>query len=514
MTTLKNIQIPDIGGATDVAVIDILVRLGDRINAGDGLVTLESDKATMEVPSSHSGIVKEIKVSPNDKVREGTVVVVLEMDDAPITVSAVDVHPQVSSVEHVVVVPDIGTTGTVPVIDVLVNVGDQVEVDTPLITLESDKATMDVPSPVAGLVTAIKLAVGNLVAQGTEILVLQTAAVPVPVILTESRPASTSPPPPPVTAPSLSAPVSSPAPSIGTDVYAGPAVRRLAREFGVDLRRVNGSGRHRRVTVADVQQYVKGELAKTQSVTAGTMSAVEAPVVDFAKFGATEKIALTRIQKLSSKGLHRNWLLVPHVTQFGEADITHLEALRTAQKSAAQSRDVKLTPLVYIMKAVVRALQEFPRFNSSLAPDGEHIILKKYFHIGVAVDTPDGLVVPVVRDVDQKDIFVLASELAQVSAAARAGQLKAHDMQGGCFSISSLGGIGGTSFTPIINVPEVAILGVSRSFMKPVYDGKNFIPQLTLPLSLSYDHRVIDGALGARFIAFLSECLATIEQYL
>jgi len=401
-------------------------------------------------------------------------------------------------------VPDVGGAAEVDVIEVLVKAGDHVKVDTPLITLESDKATMEVPSSDEGVVKELKIKTGDKVSTGSVILVLEvTAATPVTekkVAAPEKTPAKAEP-----------TPVAKPQPAVTSseDVHAGPAVRRLARELGVDLAKVRGTGPKQRVIKQDVYAYVKNYLSQ-----GGGAALPEAPVVDFTKFGAIETQPLSRIKKLSGKNLHRNWLLVPHVTQFGEADITGLEAFRQAEKAEMEQKGIKLTPLVFIMRAVVACLKQFPQFNASLDPSNENLILKKYFHIGVAVDTPDGLVVPVIRDVDKKSITDLAKELAIVSEKARKKQLTANDMQGGCFSISSLGGIGGTAFTPIVNVPEVAILGVSKSAHKPVYQDGEFVPRLILPLSLSYDHRVIDGADGARFMVHLTNMLSDIRHML
>lgn len=407
-----------------------------------------------------------------------------------------------------IVVPDIGGATDVIVIEVLVKVGDLIKAEMPLITLESDKATMEVPAADVGVVKEVKVKVGDKVSQGSPIFVIETK---------EAAAEKTQ---QPKAAPVVQAIVPEVQPQTGTvmqagynaDVHAGPAVRKIAREFGVDLAQVQGTGPKQRLLVEDIQAYVKSRLSNL--ATSGTSGLPIAPVVDFAKFGPIEKQALTRIQKLSGKNLHRNWLLVPHVTQFGEADVTELEAFRNAQKVALEKQGVKLTPLVFIMKAVVAALKNFPQFNSSLDSSGENLVLKNYFHIGVAVDTPDGLVVPVIRDVDQKGLMDLAKELNIVSEKARNRQLTANDMQGGCFSISSLGGIGGTAFTPIVNVPEVAILGVSKSSHKPVYQSGAFVPRMMLPLALSYDHRVIDGADGARFMVYLSNVLSDIRNLL
>lgn len=413
-----------------------------------------------------------------------------------------------------ITVPDIGGASDVDVIEVLVKVGDAVKVDAPLITLESDKATMEVPSTDEGVVKEIHVKVGDKISEGKTILVLETAKTeevekPAEKTVQSKKEAPSE----------KSAPVEKVQPQTGTvitagynaDVHAGPAVRKLAREFSVDLNQVTGSGPKERILKEDVQAFVKSKISQVPATTAGLPAA---PEIDFAKFGPITSEPLSRIQKISGKNLHRNWLLVPHVTQFGEADITLLEDFRQAQKSTLEKQGIKLTPLVFIMKAVVTALKEFPQFNASLDASGENIIMKNYFHVGVAVDTPDGLVVPVVRDVDQKGLSDLAKALSDVSEKARKKQLTANDMQGGCFSISSLGGIGGTAFTPIINVPEVAILGVSKSSYKPVYQDGGFVPRLMLPLSLSYDHRVIDGADGARFMVYLSSMLSDIRNLL
>jgi len=424
--TTKNITVPDIGGATDVDVIEVLVKAGDRIKVDSPLVTLESDKATMEVPSSDAGIVKEVKVKTGDKVSQGSVVLVLEIEQATAE----------KSVEKPAGKSEKPASVTLP-------------------------KTVETPAPV-----------------------------------TESK-----------------ADVVISADYNNADIHAGPAVRKLAREFGVDLGRVQPTGPKQRILKEDVQTYVKSRLAQVSATTVGT-GLPAAPSVDFAKFGPVETQALSRIKKMAGKNLHRNWLLVPHVTQFGEADITELENFRQSQKADMEKQGVKLTPLVFIMKAVVASLKAFPQFNSSLDPTGENIILKNYYHIGVAVDTPDGLVVPVIRDVDKKGMVDLARELSEISEKARKKQLTANDMQGGCFSISSLGGIGGTAFTPIVNLPEVAILGVSKSSHKPVYQDDAFVPKFMLPLSLSYDHRVIDGADGARFMVHLGDMLSDIRNLL
>ncbi len=425
-----------------------------------------------------------------------------------------------------IIVPDIGGAKDVDVIELLVKPGDTIAQETSLITLEGDKATMEIPSPLAGVVREMKVKVGDKVSQGSLILTLETteagAAKPTEPAKQPAA-ASTSPAAPtaekapaPATAASPTTPtktVAAETPTESTsatsDIHAGPAVRRIAREFGIDLHQIPGTGEKNRVTKEDMQRFVKAALSRSGNA-AGGLAVASAPVIDFSQFGDIETKPLSRIKKLTGVNVHRSWVTVPHVTQFGHADITELEEFRERQKASAEKQGVKLTPLVFIMKAVVAALKAYPNFNASLDANGEQLILKKYFHIGVAVDTPNGLVVPVIRDVDKKSLFTLAQELAQISQKAREKGLSVTDMQGGCFTISSLGGIGGTAFTPIVNTPEVAILGVSKSSIQPIYQNNTFVPRLMLPLSLSYDHRVIDGADGARFIVYLTERLSDI----
>lgn len=412
-----------------------------------------------------------------------------------------------------IIVPDIGGS-EVDVIEVLVKVGDHVKVDQPLLTLESDKATMDLPSSDDGVIKELKVAVGDKISQGKTIAVLETADSP----KKEAPKAETSKPETKVETtpnkPEKTAPLPEPKEEeIAAGVHAGPAIRKLAREFGVDLIKITPTGPKNRILKEDLEAYVKSRLAMADAG-GGKGLVPEMPVIDFTKFGAIETQALSKIKKLSGKNLHRNWLIVPHVTQFGEADITELENFRVSQKPFFEKQNIKLTPLVFIMKAVASSLKRYPQFNSSLDQNGENLILKKYIHIGVAVDTPDGLVVPVIRDVDKKGLGELAKELHEISEKARKKELRPLDMQGGSFSISSLGGIGGTAFTPIINVPEVAILGVSKSSFKPIYQDDQFVPRLMLPLSLAYDHRVIDGADGARFVTYLSQALSDIRNLL
>jgi pyruvate dehydrogenase E2 component (dihydrolipoamide acetyltransferase) len=422
-------------------------------------------------------------------------------------------------------VPDIGEFKNIPVIEVLVKPGDTVRAEDPLVTLESDKATMEVPSPAAGTVREIRLKVGDKVSEGALVLMLEPGDAPAaaPKAAPAPAPAPAAAPQTPKAAPpapaAKPAPVAAPATAVDEAAFgkahASPSVRRFARELGVDLSRVKGSGPKERVTREDVQGYVKSELARPRSEGGGGGLGFNLPPmqpVDFSKFGPVSTQPLSRIKKLSGGFLHRNWVSIPHVTQHDEADITELEAFRKAQADEARKSGIKFTMLGFLMKAAVVALKQFPEFNASLSPDGESLILKNYYHIGVAVDTPGGLVVPVIRDVDKKGLLEIAKDLGDVSARMRNGKIAPADVQGGCFSISSLGGIGGTFFTPIINAPEVAILGVGKSVMKPVWNGKEFAPRLMLPLSLSYDHRVIDGALGARFSTYLTTVLTDIRR--
>ncbi|MFC3120934.1 pyruvate dehydrogenase complex dihydrolipoyllysine-residue acetyltransferase [Agaribacter flavus] len=539
-STTVEVMVPDIGDAEGVEIIELLVNVGDSVEEEDGLITLETDKATMDVPAPQAGKVVELKVAVGDKVSEGSLVLVLETAsgasgdssqsaapvDKPVTDAPVASSASSESKTIEVTVPDIGDASDVEIIDVLVKAGDSVEEEDGLITLETDKATMDVPAPEAGKIVDVKVSVGDKVSEGSLVLTLEVAGAapvassPAPTAAAASATAS---------APAAPAPVAKPAPvtaapaSKGTGkVYASPSVRRVAREFGVDLSLVSGSGRKGRIVKEDVQAYVKAELAKPRGSSAsaasggGGLQVLAQPKVDFSKFGEIEEKPLTRIQKLSGPNLHRNWVTIPHVTQFEEADITELEAFRKQQNAIAEKRKlgVKITPLVFMMKAVADALKAFPTFNTSLSEDGEALIQKKYYHIGIAVDTPGGLVVPVVRDVDKKGIIELSKELMEISVKARDGKLKSQDMQGSCFTISSLGGIGGTAFTPIVNAPDVAILGVSKSEMKPKWDGKEFQPRLMLPLSLSYDHRVIDGALACKFAVHLGDVLSDIRRIL
>ncbi|NAX20268.1 pyruvate dehydrogenase complex dihydrolipoyllysine-residue acetyltransferase [Vibrio sp. V39_P1S14PM300] len=522
---LKEVHVPDIGG-DEVEVTEIMVAIGDSIEEEQSLITVEGDKASMEVPAPFAGTLKEIKVAAGDKVSTGSLIMVFEVAGsgapaaAPAAVEAPAAAAPAASAAKEVNVPDIGGD-EVEVTEIMVAVGDTVEEEQSLITVEGDKASMEVPAPFAGTVKEIKIAAGDKVSTGSLIMIFST---------TEGEVAGAAPAAPAqAAAPAAPAPkAEAPAAAATGDfkendeyAHASPVVRRLAREFGVNLSKVKGSGRKSRILKEDVQNYVKEALKRLESGAAASgkgdgaaLGLLPWPKVDFSKFGETEVQPLSRIKKISGANLHRNWVMIPHVTQWDNADITALEAFRKEQNAIEAKKDtgMKITPLVFIMKAVAKALEAFPAFNSSLSEDGESLILKKYVNVGIAVDTPNGLVVPVFKDVNKKGIYELSEELMAVSKKARAGKLTAADMQGGCFTISSLGGIGGTAFTPIVNAPEVGILGVSKSEMKPVWNGKEFEPRLQLPLSLSYDHRVIDGAEGARFITYLNGCLSDIRR--
>ncbi|NNN49006.1 pyruvate dehydrogenase complex dihydrolipoyllysine-residue acetyltransferase [Vibrio sp. 2-2(8)] len=523
---LKEVHVPDIGG-DEVEVTEIMVAVGDSIVEEQSLLTVEGDKASMEVPAPFAGVLKEIKVAAGDKVSTGSLVMIFEVaGSAPAAASAqvaapVAAAPAASAAKEIHV-PDIGGD-EVEVTEIMVAVGDTVSEEQSLITVEGDKASMEVPAPFAGVVKEIKVAAGDKVSTGSLIMVFEVAgAAPVAVAAPAqaAAPAASAP-----KAEAVKSAVAAPAEFEENNEYshASPVVRRIAREFGVNLAKVKGSGRKSRILKEDVQNYVKEALKRLESGSAAVASGkgdgaalglLPWPKVDFSKFGDTEVKPLSRIKKISGANLHRNWVMIPHVTQWDNADITELENFRKEQNAIEAKNDtgMKITPLVFIMKAVAKALEAFPSFNSSLSEDGESLILKKYVNVGIAVDTPNGLVVPVFKDVNKKGIYELSRELAEVSKKARAGKLTAADMQGGCFTISSLGGIGGTAFTPIVNAPEVGILGVSKSEFKPVWNGKEFEPRLQLPLSLSYDHRVIDGAEGARFITFLNGALSDIRR--
>jgi pyruvate dehydrogenase E2 component (dihydrolipoamide acetyltransferase) len=544
MATIE-VKVPDIGDFKDVPVIEVFVKPGDAVKAEDSLVTLESDKATMDVPSPSAGVVKELKVKLGDKVSEGSVILTLEAAGAgagaakPAAAAAPPLDkPSAANLAQAergassappgapatmeVKVPDIGDFKDVPIIEVFVKPGDAVKAEDPLVTLESDKATMDVPSPAAGTIKELQVKLGDKVSEGSVIAMLETAGsatnTPATAPATAAAaPAASAPQP-------VAAAAAKPAPAAAATIdsegfkkaHASPSVRAFARELGVDLSKVKGTGPKERILQDDVQQYVK-EVMSGAAVPAGAGAPSGAPLgllpwpqVDFAKFGPIESKPLSRIKKISGANLHRNWVMIPHVTNCEDADITDLEAFRVQLNKENEKSGTKVTMLAFLIKACVAALGKFPEFNASL--DGDNLVYKKYFNVGFAADTPNGLVVPVLKHADQKGVLAIAKEMGELSGKAREGKLGPADMQGGCFSISSLGGIGGTYFTPIINAPEVAILGVCRSSTRPVWNGKDFAPRLVLPLSLSYDHRVIDGASAARFNTFLVALLGDMRR--
>ena len=564
----ETIRVPDIGSG-EGEVIELFVQAGDRIEADQSILTLESDKASMEIPAPKAGVVKSLKVKMGDRLKEGDELLELEVEGAEeaapaaeaaaepagaATGGAVDETeaptpagddeaaasaeaPAGESIEEVRI-PDIGSSGSAEVIEVMVSVGDTVEAEQSLITLESDKASMEIPTPKAGAIESLDIKVGDQAKTGDLVLRLKVAGAapakakpqaPAQAQAQDSKkadapeeavPQQTLAPNkqgvPPAEAANKAPPVVSGPSKAGSKVHAGPAVRMTAREFGVDLAEVKGTGPKGRILKEDVQAFVKARLQQSKDAAGATGGAGIPPIptVDFSRFGETEEVPMTRLMQVGAANLHRSWLNVPHVTQFESADITELEAFRTAQKAVAEKAGVKLTVLPLLLKACAHLLKELPDFNSSLAPSGKALIRKKYVHVGFAVDTPDGLMVPVIRDVDQKSLLQLAGEAAQLADKARNKKLSADEMQGACFTISSLGHIGGTGFTPIVNAPEVAILGVSKATMQPVWDGSAFQPRLMLPLSLSYDHRVINGAAAARFTKRLSDLLADIRTML
>ena len=537
MSIIKEIHVPDIGDFKNVDVIDVLVAAGDSVEADSPLLLLESDKATMEVPAPLAGTVREVKVKVGDKLSQGDLILYLNVAESVAAPEPASTTPATAAAPlgetREVRVPDIGDFKGIPVTDILVAPGDRVEPDTSLITLESDKASMDVPAPFAGVVQSIEVKVGDKLSQGDLILLLTTSAsAPTKRQLPDAlsavtlgpktpKPEGITPPQPPVPKTPPPAPVEvEPAASFAR-VHASPAVRRFARELGVDLNRLKtGSGPKNRLLKEDVQAFVKQVMSGAASVSApaatssaGGLDLLPWPVVDFAKFGEVEIQPLTRIRKLSAANLARNWVMIPAVTYHEDADITDLEAFRLQlNRENEKGSGAKLTLLAFLIKACVRALQQFPDFNSSL--DGENLVRKRYYHIAFAADTPSGLVVPVVKNADQKGLFDIARETGELAKKARDGKLGPGDMQGACFTISSLGGIGGSYFSPIINAPEVAILGVGKSMMKPVWDGAQFVPRLSVPLSLSADHRVIDGALATRFNVYLAQLLADFRRVL
>lgn len=539
MMATQELKVPDIGDYTDIPVIEILVKVGDVVTKEQSLVTLESDKATMEVPAESAGTIVELRVKLGDKVSMGTVVAVIEAGAsasasaapsaaAPAPVAAptpaapaAAAAPAASGGVVDVKVPDIGDFSDIPVIEILVKVGDTVKVEQSLVTLESDKATMEVPSTVAGVVKEIKVKLGDKVSEGAVVVVVASASASAPAAPAPA-PAAV---PAPVAAPTaVAAPAAAPVAATGaineasfSKAHASPSIRKFARELGVDLGRVKATGPKNRVMLEDVQAFVKGVMSAPPAAVAASggdsgaaLGLLPWPKVDFTKFGEIEAKPLSRIKKISGANLHRNWVMIPHVTNHDECDITELEAFRVQLNKENEKSGTKMTMLAFVIKASVAALKKFPDFNASL--DGDNLVYKKYFNIGFAADTPNGLVVPVLKNADQKGIMQIAKEMTELSLKAREGKLGPSDMQGGCFSISSLGGIGGTAFSPIINAPEVAILGLSRGEIKPKWNGKEFTPKLMLPLSLSYDHRVIDGASAARFNAYLGALLADFRR--
>ncbi|AFP84957.1 dihydrolipoyllysine-residue acetyltransferase [secondary endosymbiont of Ctenarytaina eucalypti] len=489
------INVPDIG-PDEVEVIEVLVKVGDQIRAEQPLITVEGDKASMEVPSPQAGVVKELKVAVGDKVSSGKVIMIFEAEgDKSIPISAAATRqrqPHQSSRCQDVNLPDIGND-EMEITDIMVKVGDKINAEQSLLTVEGDKASMEVPAPFGGTIKEIRINVGDKIRTGSLIMVCEAESDPLPEGKTKTAENS-------------------------SYVHATPLIRRLARAFCLNLENVKGTGRKGRILHEDLQPYIKDAVKQVEPSSSAEDVALlpdrlPCAVVDFSRFGAIEEVELSRIQKISGANLHRNWMMVPHVTQFDEADITDAAAFLKKQNSESEKKqNVKITLLVFIMKAIAKGLGEFPRFNSSLSADAKKLTLKQYINIGVAVDTPNGLVVPVIRDVNKQGILELSCHLSAISNKARAGKLTLSDMRGGCFTISNLGGISGTAFTPIVNSPEVAILGVSKSSLKPVWDGKEFMPRLMLPLSLSYDHRVIDGAAGARFMSFITYLMSDIRR--
>jgi len=545
MSNMIDVKVPDLGDSHDVPVIELLVKDGDRVEKEQPLLVLESDKATMEVPAPAAGMVRGLKVKIGDKLSKGSAICQLEAEGAtaPAATAAKAPPPPEKKIAAEaaptkqpeapapvpaapagggsidVRIPDLGDSKDVPVIELLVKDGDRVDKDQPLLVLESDKATMEVPAPAAGVVRGLKVKIGDKLSKGDAVCMLEGAAGAAPAA--PQAPAAVASKPAPVVGAAVgrdpaepSRPTAAPTKAaIPGDVpYAGPATRQFARKLGVDLAQVQGSGPRGRIVIEDVQAYVKARInepAPKAAAASGGTGIPPIPAQDFSLYGAIETKPLARIRKLSAAHLSRSWLNVPHVTQHDEADITELEAFRKAQ---GEELNLKLTLLPFLMKAVAAVMKQYPEFNSSLSPDGESLIMKQYCHIGFAADTPNGLVVPVVRDVWSKGIVQLSAECGELAKKARDGKLKPDEMRGGCFSISSLGGIGGSFFTPIVNAPEVAILGVSRSQIKPVWDGKAFQPRLLCPLSLSYDHRVIDGAAAARFVVTLGKLLGDLRR--
>jgi len=545
---VQTLVVPDLGDFEDVEVIEVLISRGDSVSVDDPLVTLETDKAAMDVPAIAAGRIESVLVKVGDKVSEGSSLAIVEVhvDAVPEAAAPEETAPEetagtASSADEPVAeapaggpqtlaVPDLGDFEDVEVIEVHIAPGDSIDVEDPLVTLETDKAAMDVPAVSAGRVESVSVSVGDTVSEGSPLAVIEVsagAATPAAGSSNESSGESTQVIPPPAAAKPAAATQSETVPQTPTATdkslppineagfaraHASPSVRKLARELGVDLVQVKGSGAKNRILHDDVKAFVKAILTGQGAAPASALPQV--PTVDFAKFGEIETVPLTRVQKISGPRLQASWINLPHVTQHDLADTTDLEARRQELKGPAKERGISLTPLAFVMKACVAALQEFPKTNASLSDDGKSLVLKKYIHLGFAADTDQGLMVPVIRDADKKNVYELAEALGELSLAAREGKLKADQMQGATFTISSLGGIGGTAFTPIVNAPEVAILGVSRSTMQPVWDGKEFQPRLMLPLSLSYDHRVIDGAAAVRFTTYLGQVLADVDGLL
>ena len=536
------VTVPDLGGAESVDVIELSVAPGDAVEVEDSLLVLESDKATMDVPSPFQGSLVKYLVADGAVVKVGDPIAEIEVADAeqapaaepvaeaqPVAVEpaaaelAPAAAPAQTSSEQLILVPDIGSDDEIDVIEISVAIGDQVEEGDTLLVLESDKATMDVPSSHSGKVIKILAAEGNKLRTGAEVAVLEvtSAASPEPINSPEPvnspepinspEPAKAPEPAPVAAAPAPAAQVTQTDSSPSDSVYAGPAVRLLARELGVQLDKVTGTGPRGRVQKDDVNNYVKAALSSAPTATAGA-GIPQVPAVDFSQFGDIETVAMSKIQKLTAANMQRNWLNVPHVTQFDEADITELESFRKSLKDEGEKRGIRITPVSFLIKALATSLQANPEFNRSLAGDGENYVQKHYCHVGMAVDTPRGLVVPVIKDADQKGIWDISAEIASLAASAREGKLKPAQMQGGCFTLSSLGAIGGTGFTPIVNSPEVGILGVSKSQIKPVWNGSEFAPRLMLPLALSYDHRVINGGDAGRFMTHLVKLLSDIRH--
>ncbi|MCH9693664.1 MAG: dihydrolipoyllysine-residue acetyltransferase [Gammaproteobacteria bacterium] len=536
MANTIDIVVPDLGDFEGVEVIEILVAAGDTVEREDGLITVETDKASMDIPSPENGVIESLTVGIGDTVSTGTVIGTLTMQvtdtvvitpaiaappsgETTVLTDADPVAPKAAG-KQTLVVPALGDFDEVEIIEIHIEAGSTVDIEDPLVTLETDKAAMDVPAVVAGTIDSVLVNLGDKVSEGSSLAIIDAIATvadarPVADTIVAPAPASSVPATPAPAAVAAPAPRTMPAIDEAgfSKAHASPSVRKLARELGVNLVQVTGKGPKQRILHDDIKAFVKAILTGQAAAPAGG-ALPKVPSVDFSKFGEIDEQPLTRIQKISGPRLQASWINLPHVTQHDLADITELEAKRQELKGPAKARGISLTPLAFIMKACVTALEEFPRVNSSLSDDGESLVYKKYCHLGFAADTPQGLVVPVIRDCDQKDVYEIAQELGELSALARDGKLKAPQLQGASFTISSLGGIGGTAFTPIVNAPEVAILGVSRSTMQPVWTGSAFEPKLMLPLSFSYDHRVIDGAMAVRFTTFLGKALADVDAML